>query len=412
MITISDGILTIPESERFLGFKGDNLHTQKKFFIRLNTQSGWLYRLYLTFDDGRHNFFVLPSDISDEGTWLTWDIEESHIMQSGLVKAQIKAFSDENEVYHTTSDVFMVGKACEDDEEFKNSNSEFLYFEKTLNKLYEKMQNASAKMPYVGTNGNWFTYDTDSEAYLDSGVSASASITQGSVTPEMLDREYWRIIRRTTVVGYGYFDSMIEESFAEDTIYKVAFSGLSPVKAVVGEGDFIAMVSQAYSCLLLLNITNGERWIYKKGSSVITSCESKELNIAAGTITPDMLDRKYSEAVTRVKVMASNPVITIDTLTEYRVTEYAQSLTVKLPQSITDDFECALVFRSSSIATALTCPSSVKWSGDDVASITTTENDISVTYNCLVPQVNKTYNVIFWYDGFNMNAAVRGVENE
>ncbi len=412
MITISDGILTIPESERFLGFTGDNLHTQKKFFIRDNTQSGWLYRLYLTFDDGRHNFFLLPSTVSGEGTWLTWDIEESHILLSGLVKAQIKAFSNENEVYHTTSDVFMIGKACEEDEEFKNSNSEFLHFEKTLNELYDKMENASAKMPYVGTNGNWFTYDTDNEAYVDSGVSVSAGITEGSVTPEMLDREYWRKIKRTTVVGYDYFDSMIAESFAEDTIYRVGFSGLSPVKAVVGEGSFVALVSSAYSCLLLLNITNGERWIYQKGSSSIISCENNDVDIAAGTITPEMLDRKYSVAVTNVKVMASNPVITIDTLTEYRVTEYAQSLTVKLPESIADDFECSVVFRSSSTATALTCPSSVKWSGDDVASITTTENEASVTYNCLVPQVNKTYNVIFWYDGFNVNAVARGVSNE
>lgn len=411
MITISDGILTIPEGERFVGFSGDNLHTQKKFFIRNNPNSGWIYRLYLTFDDGRHNFFVLPATVSSEGTWLTWDIEESHILKSGLVKAQIKAFSEEKEVYHTTSDVFVAGFSTEEDEEFKNSNSEFLLYEKTLNELYDKMQTASAKMPYVGTNGNWFTYDITSEAYIDSGVSASAPLSSGSVTPDILDRKYWQKLERIPVNGYDYFDSILEEESAQDTIYRVEFSGLSPIKSVVGEGSFIALTSNELSCLLLLNIANGERWVYQKGSSELTSCECSEVEIASGSITPDKLDRQYALPVTVLKVMASMPSITLDTLTEYRVTEYAQAITLNLPQSMADDFQCSLVFRSSETATALTCPSLVKWSGDDVASVTGAEDGVSVTYNCLVPQVNKTYNVIFWYDGFNVNAVARGIAN-
>ncbi len=292
MITISDGILTIPEGERFVGFSGDNLHTQKKFFIRSTPESGWLYRLYLTFDDGRHNFFTLPKEEVKEGTFLIWNIEEGHILKSGLVKAQIKAFSQENEVYHTTSDVFVAGKSAEEDEEFLNSNSEFLSLEKRLNELYGKMDAASAKMPYVGSNGNWFTYDVNSGTYKDSGASAIVSLEGVKISPDTLDREYWQKLERVSVTGYDYFDSILSEQNAVNTIYRVEFSGLSPIKSLVGEGSFVAVVSFNQDALLLLNIANGDRWLYEKGSNTLTK---PEVYIKNNTVTPEMLDRKYWE---------------------------------------------------------------------------------------------------------------------
>lgn len=404
MITISDGILTIPEGERFLGFTGDNLHAQKKFLIRSAPQSGWLYRLYLTFDDGRHNHFILPATVSSEGTILTWDIQEDHIFKSGIVKAQIKAFSEEEEVYHTTSDIFVVGISTEEDEEFKNSNSEFLSYEKTLNDLYQKMQTASAQMPYVGENGNWYVYNIESEKYEDSGVSSTFSLPDGVVTPEKLDRSYWEKNSRASVAGYDYFDSILKDSSAADTVYRVEFSGLSPIKAVVGEGSFLAVTDINLTGLLLVNLTNGERWYYAKGSSTLVSCDETP----QGSITASMLDRKYEEEVSVIKVMASNPDITLEDKTEFRLSEYAQNMTLSLPESFSENFECSLVFKSASPATSLSCPASVKWSGDDV----TTANQGSVSCICLVPQTNKIYNVIFWYDGNYLNAVSRGVALE
>ena len=272
MITISDGILTIPEDERFVGFIGDNLHTQKKFFIRSTPESGWLYRLYLTFDDGRHNFFTLTKEEVEEGTFLVWNIEEGQIFKSGLVKAQIKAFSDDSEVYHTTSDVFVAGKATEEDEEFLNSNSEFLGFEKRLNELYDKMDTATAKMPYVGTNGNWFTYDVNSGTYKDSGVSAMVSLDGVKITPENLDRDYWQKNSVIPAHGYDYFDAILNQSNAGNTITRVEFSGLSPVKSVVGKGSFIAVTSADLTYLLLFNLFNGESWRYDAGSNTLVNC--------------------------------------------------------------------------------------------------------------------------------------------
>ena len=580
MITISDGILTIPEGQRFIGFSGDNLCTQKKFFIRNNTQRGWIYRLYLTFDDGRHNFFTLPATVSSEGTWLTWNIEENHIFKSGLVRAQIKAFSDENQVYHTTTDVFVAGKCTEEDEEFKNTNSEFLYFEKELNELYGKMQNASAKMPYVGTNGNWYTYDINAEAYLDSGVSSSISIEDMIIPPEKLDRKYWQKFDRIPVVGYDNLDAILKEPDCADAIFRLEFSGLSPVKNIVGEGSFVTVSDNSCNKLLIVNIENGRGWTYEKESQNLEPVAISADNIEDGSITEDKLrylywsyyevvpvvgfdylemllkENRNKTTVYRVEFSGLSPVksvvgegsfiavinynsdklmlvntdtgeqwiyqkdsyslykaagnskvvnvgvvntfsdfesikfktsevylfkasgyfekymgtewcfacysteqdpenpnilkevlklvclatgvswkinLTDETCeqtcklsevlsenynlnmvsgTEYRLKNISmKSLVISFADSYEKYFESSVVLRSGPTPTSLVCPSFVKWSGDDVASVTNEEDGVSVTYNCLVPQPDKVYNIIFWYDGFNMNAVARGVSN-
>lgn len=269
MITISDGILTIPEGERFLGFTGDNLHSQKKFFIRSNTRSGWLYRLYLTFDDGRHNFFLLPSTVSEEGTWLIWDIEESHILKSGLVKAQIKAFSEEKEVYHTTSDVFVAGLSTEEDEEFKNGNTEFLLYEKTLNDLYSKMQTASAKMPYVGTNGNWFTYDISSRQYVDSGVSSLVALGDGTLPPSKLDRAYWeknapvsnQILDRSVLFDtVGFVNDGGSIAFLNLDLFVSTDTYTGEVTKINGFCYAMGVKFTSVETVYLINVTDGSMW--------------------------------------------------------------------------------------------------------------------------------------------------------
>ena len=89
--------------------------------------------------------------------------------------------------------------------------------------------------------------------------------------------------------------------------------------------------------------------------------------------------------------------ITLANNTEYRFTQDLSSLTLTLPQSIDTTFIVGVVFSSGSTATAMTYDSSIKWSGDDVTS------------GSFVPQADKVYNIVMWYDGINVNGVVRGV---
>lgn len=141
MIVIISGKMQIPENERFIGFVGDNLHSTKQFLITDSSDENCIYRLYLTFDDGTVNYFVLDSKVENGSTLLTWTILEEHIFKSGVVNAQIKCFCSEDEVYHTTSDYFIVGDSTEYSDEFVHKdNAEFLRYERELNSILSVIQ--------------------------------------------------------------------------------------------------------------------------------------------------------------------------------------------------------------------------------------------------------------------------------
>ena len=101
---------------------------------------------------------------------------------------------------------------------------------------------------------------------------------------------------------------------------------------------------------------------------------------------------------------ADDTVITTDTTSttvsltladnhEYRYTQDLSSLTLTMPSG---DFIASVVFASGSTPTSMTYDSNIKWSGDDV------------TNGQFVPS-EKTYNIVMWYDGLNINGVVRGV---
>ena len=72
-------------------------------------------------------------------------------------------------------------------------------------------------------------------------------------------------------------------------------------------------------------------------------------------------------------------------------------LQLQLPSNIPDDYISSLVFNSGATARTLSYPQEIIFTGDDVID------------NVFVPAANKTYNVMFWYDGVNVNAVARGV---
>ena len=51
-----------------------------------------------------------------------------------------------------------------------------------IEELLEEAQAINTHFPYIGVNGNWWYYDKDAGAYVDSGVDASITITIGTTT--------------------------------------------------------------------------------------------------------------------------------------------------------------------------------------------------------------------------------------
>lgn len=182
MITIQNGKFFVPEDERFIGFAGDNLRKKIEFLVLGETQEVSTYRLYLTFDDDSVNFFVLPKANTSEGVLLTWDILESHIFKAGIVKAQIKAFAEDGMIWHTNFETFIVGKTAEYPETPDSPiNTEFLEYEKALNRIRDEIKEERVLLPYIGDNGNWYCFDAESNTYVDSGKASKGQAETGDI---------------------------------------------------------------------------------------------------------------------------------------------------------------------------------------------------------------------------------------
>lgn len=182
MIEITFGKMNVPEEERFIGFAGDNLYSTRTFLLKNVDEENCIYRLYLTFDDGTTNYFLLDSKIENSSTYLTWNISEDHIMKSGIIKAQIKAFCEDERIFHTSYDYFVVAPTAEFDGEIsEKENSEFLEYEKRLNEI----------LSYISSYESDFVPNTRTVA----GLSLSGDITTELLCSSM---KVYPILRLTT----------------------------------------------------------------------------------------------------------------------------------------------------------------------------------------------------------------------
>ncbi len=140
MITIKqDGKIIVPCNEAYIGHAGDNLSAVKEFFVEDISDISLIYRMYLLFDDGTTNFFLLDSEVIEGGTKLTWNVTSDQIYKDGVVKMQIKASNSSGLVFHSDETNVIVNTSIEFSDVYNNKeNSEFLYHEKYLNELLEK----------------------------------------------------------------------------------------------------------------------------------------------------------------------------------------------------------------------------------------------------------------------------------
>ena len=243
MITILNGKLTIPESERFIGFAGDNLRRKIEFLVSGIYEADRIYRIYLTFDDGTVNYFTLPFEVTDLGVVLTWDVLREHIFKSGCVKVQIKAFSDNGVVWHTNTERFIVGESTELTEEFAKQNTEFLRYEERLNNLSKEISEICVLMPFVGDNGNWYIYDAQACEYKDSGkpsvaIADGVKISDGDIdklslfSPEMVQKYLSLPVYKCE--SNDPFSEEFYNTLTEQGIYKLdSLSGVHQVVVVL-----------------------------------------------------------------------------------------------------------------------------------------------------------------------------------
>lgn len=166
------------------------------------------------------------------------------------------------------------------------------------------------------------------------------------------------------------------------------------------EGDYILM--------FFLDCDTGDGERLTAISTMVM--ENGDLAFCDGFST-EIIDNKVNEALTPIikQLNALTPTIdekldrsfVLEHNCEYRRPEpdflgyYGMQL--QLPSAIPVDYISSLVFNSGNEPTVLSYPQTILFTGDDVVD------------HVLVPKANTTYNVMFWYDGININAVSRGV---
>ena len=97
MITVSRRSIIIPQEERVIGFYGDNNEKIICFEIAEPTVRNYSYVLYIEFSDGRTNSVLLEK----ENNICIWQVKAEHILSSGVAYIQIKAISQNDEIWHS-----------------------------------------------------------------------------------------------------------------------------------------------------------------------------------------------------------------------------------------------------------------------------------------------------------------------
>lgn len=107
MIKITGRKLYIPQSDKIIGFEGDNLCETRLFLITDKNLFGLSFKL----DVLEYNCCIdLDKQESDSGVLLTWNITSGVTQNSGLMNVQVRGFDEKNElVWHSEIESFFVG---------------------------------------------------------------------------------------------------------------------------------------------------------------------------------------------------------------------------------------------------------------------------------------------------------------
>ena len=187
MISVQNKKMIIPEEERVLGFLGDHLAEKREFFISGGSSEDMRVRLFLRFKSGAENFFVLEPYGGQNGGTLCWNIRREHIFEDGIVQAQLKVYKGEEEIWHSSSDFFLVLESLEVSNP-PQIPTEFEELEQKVNEKLDAIRQASLKAPVIGENGNWFFYREATGVYQDSGISSKGEKgDQGELTESCVE---------------------------------------------------------------------------------------------------------------------------------------------------------------------------------------------------------------------------------
>ncbi len=183
MITIQNGKLMIPDSDRFVGFAGDNTVNTKQFTMIDFMDENCTFTLCMRFDDDTVRTVPLTAQIDHGNTVLTWEIRKEDLCSSGVVQVQVKIADSDGGIEHTTKDFFLIGSAVELDDD--GGEMEYVTPSQLQNSINQALETITATSPYVDDDGYWCIYDPERREYVRtayhvSGIAPDSAMSDSS----------------------------------------------------------------------------------------------------------------------------------------------------------------------------------------------------------------------------------------
>lgn len=174
MITVNGRELTVPIGERHIGFENDNLTETRRFVLTDERLFSFSFKLDIR-SNNKVGIVDLEKEVLSDRIILTWQVRREHIC-SNTVFVQLRAFSSDDEVWHSEQTDFVCGRSINATQYFPPElPSEFEQMEQRVtqakNEAVEASENASGYALSAETAASEATKAADRIEQAVSGIS-------------------------------------------------------------------------------------------------------------------------------------------------------------------------------------------------------------------------------------------------
>ena len=146
MINVIGRDLIIPKVERFVGMQSDNKVETRQFEVTDTALFDFNFKLDL--GNGVNKDIVdLTKEIQEDKVILIWEITRENLINDGILYAQLRAYSDNDEVWHTNIDYFEVKSSINATEYYPDVlPSEFMQMEQRVTAIQSDVTSKAAEV--------------------------------------------------------------------------------------------------------------------------------------------------------------------------------------------------------------------------------------------------------------------------
>ena len=146
MIEVRNRDLIIPTSDEFVGVAGDNKIEVRQFVITYPKLFSFDFKLDVQQGENK-NIIDLDKTVETDKIILSWVVKKEHIPNNGILYAQLRAFSDNEEILHSKKDNFRIGGRIGATDYFPSPlPSEFEEMEQRINQKHNEVIEAAKQV--------------------------------------------------------------------------------------------------------------------------------------------------------------------------------------------------------------------------------------------------------------------------